>query len=67
MKVSQEERNENTRYLYRSKTEPISSSGMFDGGFKDDSYYRSVLEESQKTEQELFYDEEMEEEDDETR
>lgn len=50
-----------TKELYRSSTKPITSEGMFNGGFKDDNYYRTFIEDATRTEQEIFYDEEKNE------
>jgi len=59
---------DDTRKLYRTNTEPISSEGMFAGSFKDDNYYRTFVEDAQLTEQEVFYKETNEEKkDEETR
>jgi len=38
-------------------TEAIDPSGIFDQGHKDDYYYRNSLQDAQKVEKELFYDE----------
>jgi hypothetical protein len=50
---------EETRTLYRS-TQPIDSSGMFNQGFRDDNYYRTFVQDAQKAEIEVFYDEQNE-------
>jgi len=61
MKLSEDWGIENTKKLYRQKTQPITMGGRFAAGNKDDSYYASWITESQETEQEVFYNEGVEE------